>query len=284
MENCLSVGAVHRESKQKFKEKERNNCPAFGKECDFCHIKNHFESKCLKKKYKRDVQEITEEMGEIREEQPGKDLILADALSRAYVIHNEEDDFDKDIESQICLTRRDEVKYFIELDIEPEKRETQNNAYLCMNSGNDSDEDAERKIIEKTTIMTSGRISKPPPGLNQFEGGCKEVYRCGWMVSTIDEDKCRRQRAEDGTRGSSQYGAGVNESGLRFVPGLPIGLVKRVQAMGECLSCGYEYALSISKIMIMTGICNLNFWGTCQTGGSSPVRDPSFGFNDANTN
>ncbi|ENN73904.1 hypothetical protein YQE_09476, partial [Dendroctonus ponderosae] len=84
---------------------ERNNCPAFGKECDFCHIKNHFESKCLKKKYKRDVQEITEEMGEIREEQPGKDLILADALSRAYVIHNEEDDFDKDIESQICLVR-----------------------------------------------------------------------------------------------------------------------------------------------------------------------------------
>ncbi|KAH1029271.1 hypothetical protein HUJ05_002536 [Dendroctonus ponderosae] len=109
---------------------------------------------------------------------PGKDLILADALSRAYVIHNEEDDFDKDIESQICLksqvykkklnikqteqpyenhyslpagknvknnaidnkNRRDEVKYFIELDIEPEKRETQNDAYLCMNSGNDSDE------------------------------------------------------------------------------------------------------------------------------------------------
>ncbi|KAH1022760.1 hypothetical protein HUJ04_012107 [Dendroctonus ponderosae] len=144
MKNCLSVGAVHRESKKKFKEKERNNSPAFRKECNFCHIKNHFESKCLKKKYKRDVQEITEEMGEIREEQTSQ--VYKKKLNIKQTEQPYENHYSlpagKNVKNNAIdnKNRGDEVKYFIELDIEPEKRETQNDAYLCMNSGNDSDE------------------------------------------------------------------------------------------------------------------------------------------------
>uniref|UniRef100_A0A6P7FJN4 Uncharacterized protein LOC114330932 n=1 Tax=Diabrotica virgifera virgifera TaxID=50390 RepID=A0A6P7FJN4_DIAVI len=38
-----------------------NKCPAYGKECNFCHVPNHFESKCMKKKNMK-VNEIIQEV------------------------------------------------------------------------------------------------------------------------------------------------------------------------------------------------------------------------------
>ena len=50
--NCTRCGLNH----------AVNKCPAFGKECNFCKMKNHFESKCIKKKNHKKVSEVVEEI------------------------------------------------------------------------------------------------------------------------------------------------------------------------------------------------------------------------------